>query len=91
MLLVRNGRVLEGYLMPEGIRRAELEAAIRERGLSDENDCRLVIDGSVSVVPFGDSPKEHHLPPIHRHERRVGRRGRAGAVREIGDRRLVIG
>ncbi len=76
-LLVRNGQVLEGHLQLEGIRRAELEAAIREHGLADEKDCRLVIqeiDGSISVVPFGDQPREHHLPPLHRH-RRVGRRG----------------
>src|SRR5512143_1658471 len=77
-LLVRNGRVLEGQLAREGIRRAELEAAIREHGLADEKDCRLVIqeiDGSISVVPFADNSKEHRLPPIHRHHRRVGRRG----------------
>ena len=76
-LLVRNGQVLEAHLAREGIRRAELEAAIREHGINDEKDCRLVIqeiDGSISVVPYGDQAKEHHLPPIHRH-RRGGRRG----------------
>lgn len=77
-LLVRNGRVLQDELSREGIRPAELEAAIREHGLEDVKDCRLVIqeiDGSISVVPFGDQPKEHRLPPIHRHHRRAGRRG----------------
>ena len=77
-ILVRNGRVIETQLAREGIRRAELDAAIREHGLADEKHCRLVIqeiDGSISVVPYGDDAKEHHLPPIHRAHRRAGRRG----------------
>jgi len=78
-ILVRNGRVIDANLAREGIRRAELDAAIREHGLEDEKHCRLVIqeiDGSISVVPYGDEAKEHHLPPIHNHNRRAGRRGR---------------
>jgi uncharacterized membrane protein YcaP (DUF421 family) len=78
-LLVRNGKVIDSHLASEGIRRAELDAAIREHGLEDEKHCRLVIqeiDGSISVVPYGDDAKEHHLPPIHRQHRRAGRRGK---------------
>lgn len=77
-LLVRNGKILEERLKREGIRREELEAAIREHGARDEKDCRsaiLEIDGSISVLPFGPDSKEIRLPPIHRHHRRAGRRG----------------
>ncbi len=76
-LLVRNGQILENHLAREGIRRAELEAAIREHGFEDERQCRLVIqeiDGSISVVPFGGEGEEKRLPPLH-HHRRAGRRG----------------
>lgn len=77
-LLIRNGKILENHLKREGIRRAELEAAIREHGFSSVKDCRvaiLEIDGSISVVPFGVEVKgELHLPPLH-HHRRAGRRG----------------
>jgi uncharacterized membrane protein YcaP (DUF421 family) len=78
-LLVRNGKILENHLAREGIRRAELEAAIREHGFSSVKDCQvaiLEIDGSISVVPFGVEVKgEIHLPPLHRSHRRAGRRG----------------
>jgi uncharacterized membrane protein YcaP (DUF421 family) len=88
-LLVRNGQVLDQHLQREGIRAAELEAAIREHGFEDVRQCRSVIeeiDGSISVVPFGGgveqtkdehAGKEHRLPPLpsHRHRRRAGRRG----------------
>ena len=85
-LLVRNGQVLDQHLHREGIRAAELEAAIREHGFDDVRQCRSVIeeiDGSISVVPFGGDKKDDHsgreqrLPPLpsHRHRRRAGRRG----------------
>jgi uncharacterized membrane protein YcaP (DUF421 family) len=84
-LLVRNGQVLDQHLHREGIRSAELEAAIREHGFDDVRQCRSVIeeiDGSISVVPFAPDasaslPKEHRLPPLpSRHQRRrAGRRG----------------
>ena len=78
-LLVRNGKILENHLAREGIRRAELEAAIREHGLSSEKECRvaiLEIDGSISVVPFGvEVQGELRLPPLPHHRRRAGRRG----------------
>lgn len=78
-LLVRNGQILDNHLAREGIRRAELEAAIREHGFASEKECRLVIqeiDGSISVVPYaGVEIKEKRLPPLHHHHRRAGRRG----------------
>lgn len=88
-LLVRNGKILEQHLSREGIRPAELEAAIREHGFDELRQCRSVIeeiDGSISVVPFepegnkGKNPlKEHRLPPLasrqHRQHKRAGRRG----------------
>jgi uncharacterized membrane protein YcaP (DUF421 family) len=84
-LLVRNGQIVEGHLAHEGIRPAELEAAIREHGFETVRQCRTVIqeiDGSISVVPYeADGAKkkdEHPLPPLPRHgqhHRRGGRRG----------------
>lgn len=84
-LLVRNGQILDLHLKREGIRSAELEAAIREHGFEDVRQCRSVIeetDGSISVVPFATdaeahTAQEHRLPPLpSRHgRRRHGRRG----------------
>lgn len=76
-LLVRDGQVLDNHLAREGIRRAELEAAIREHGFEDVAKVKLAIleiDGSISVVPFSDQGPEHRLPPLLRH-RRAHRRG----------------
>ena len=77
-LLVRDGRILDGALAREGIRRAELEAAIREHGFKDIGDCRaaiLEIDGSISVVGMEDSTHVRRLPPLHHHHRKASRRG----------------
>ena len=77
-LLVRDGKVLDGALAREGIRRAELEAAIREHGFKDVGDCRaaiLEIDGSISVVGMDDPVHALRLPPLHHHHRKGGRRG----------------
>jgi uncharacterized membrane protein YcaP (DUF421 family) len=85
-LLVRNGQVNEGHLAREGIRPAELEAAIREHGFEDVRDCRSVIqeiDGSISVVPYETGAKkeqqgEVRLPPLPRRGSRHRRGGRRG-------------
>ena len=77
-LLVRDGKILDGALAREGIRRAELEAAIREHGFKDIGDCRaaiLEIDGSISVVGMEDPVHVRQLPPLHHHHRKAGRRG----------------
>jgi len=77
-LLVRDGKILDGSLAREGIRRAELEAAIREHGFKDVGDCRsaiLEIDGSISVVGMDDPVHVRRLPPLHHHHRKAGRRG----------------
>ena len=71
-------RRLESILAREGIRRAELEAAIREHGFKDVGDCRaaiLEIDGSISVVGMDDPVHALRLPPLHHHHRKGGRRG----------------
>jgi uncharacterized membrane protein YcaP (DUF421 family) len=78
-LLVRDGQVLDNHLAREGIRRAELEAAIREHGFEDVAKVKLAIleiDGSISVVPFSDQGPERRLPPLlrHRHAHRRGYR-----------------
>jgi uncharacterized membrane protein YcaP (DUF421 family) len=76
-LLIRDGRMLDNHLMRECVRRAELEAAIREHGYEDAAQIKqaiLEIDGSISVIPYGEDHKEHRIPPIQRHKR-VGRRG----------------
>ena len=78
-LLVRDGKVLEAPLASEGIRREELEAAIREHGFDDVSQVRHAIletDGSLSVVGLGEPTPERRLPPLARH-RRPGRRGGA--------------
>jgi uncharacterized membrane protein YcaP (DUF421 family) len=85
-LLVRNGQVNESHLAREGIRRAELEAAIREHGFEDVRACRSVIqeiDGSISVVPYEtggkkENPGEVRLPPLPRRGSRHRRGGRRG-------------
>lgn len=77
-LLIRDGQILDNHLAREGIRRAELEAAVREHGFADTAHVRtaiLEIDGSISVVPMEEKPPTtHRIPPIHRHHR-SGRRG----------------
>lgn len=76
-LLVRDGQVLDNHLAREGIRRAELEAAIREHGFEDVALVKLAIleiDGSISVVPFSDRSPEQRLPPLRR-RRHATRRG----------------
>jgi uncharacterized membrane protein YcaP (DUF421 family) len=75
-LLVRDGKVLEGHLMHEGIRLSELEAAIREHGfaqLSEVKQAILEIDGSISVVGW-DSSKEHRIVGPSSRRRRIPRR-----------------
>jgi uncharacterized membrane protein YcaP (DUF421 family) len=77
-LLIRDGQVLENHLQRECIRRAELEAVIREHGfesISKIKQAVLEIDGSISVIPCSDVPRETTLPAPRRH-RRSGRRGK---------------
>jgi uncharacterized membrane protein YcaP (DUF421 family) len=76
-LLVYNGQIIDAHCAKEGVRREDLEAAIREHGLEDETQVKsavLEIDGSISVVPFSDAGKERRLRPVHSFRRRVGRR-----------------
>ncbi len=76
-LLVYNGEIVEAHLVREGIRREDLEAAIREHGLESEAQVKsaiLEIDGSISVVPFAEAGKEGRLRPVSSHRRRAGRR-----------------
>lgn len=77
-LLIRDGRILDNHLEHEGIRRCELEAAIREHGFESEEQVKLAIletDGSISVVPMdAPPPPVHRLPPLRR-RRRASRRG----------------
>jgi len=80
-LLVRDGQVLDNHLSREGIRRAELEAAIREHGFEDVAHVKLAIleiDGSISVVPFSDQGPAQRLPPLRRRHRATRRGFRPG-------------
>lgn len=83
-LLVYNGEIVEAHLAREGMRREDLEAAIREHGLEGEAQVKtavLEIDGSISVVPFAEAGKEGRLKPIASHRRAAGRRPiRRGAM-----------
>jgi uncharacterized membrane protein YcaP (DUF421 family) len=68
-LLIRNGQVLENHLAREGIRMAELEAALREHGFEDPRLVRQAIlecDGSISIVVYGPGCQESQLPPLPR-------------------------
>jgi uncharacterized membrane protein YcaP (DUF421 family) len=75
-LLVRDGKVLEGHLMHEGMRLSELEAAIREHGFAQLSDVRqaiLEIDGSISVCGRDSSQERRIIGPTSR-RRRIPRR-----------------
>jgi uncharacterized membrane protein YcaP (DUF421 family) len=53
-VLVSNGQVMAHNLRRERVTQAELDAAIRGRGLADSRHVRLAVlevDGSISVVP----------------------------------------
>jgi uncharacterized membrane protein YcaP (DUF421 family) len=74
-LLVRNGQVLEGHLMREGIRRSELEAAMREHGIPDLAHVKqavLEVDGSISFCSFENHDERRMIGPPSR--RRMPRR-----------------
>jgi uncharacterized membrane protein YcaP (DUF421 family) len=76
-LLVHNGQMIEEHLAHECILPEELEAQIREHGFEGPEEVKSAIqevDGSISVIGFG-SQKEHKVPPLHGHRRRVTRRG----------------
>lgn len=75
-LLIRDGVILDSHLLREGLRREEVEEAIREHGIADTAGVKqaiLEIDGSISVLPVGEQ-HEQRVPPL-RHHRRAGRRG----------------
>jgi uncharacterized membrane protein YcaP (DUF421 family) len=75
-LLVRDGKVLEGHLMREGMRLSELEAAIREHGfaqLADVKQAILEIDGSISVCGRNNFQEHRIIGPSSR-RRRIPRR-----------------
>jgi uncharacterized membrane protein YcaP (DUF421 family) len=75
-LLIRDGKVLEGHLMREGMRLSELEAAVREHGfanLSDVKQAILEIDGSISVCGKNGVQERRIIGPASR--RRMPRRG----------------
>jgi uncharacterized membrane protein YcaP (DUF421 family) len=57
VLLVSHGKPLKHNLDREGLTTDELEAALREHGMTDVGDAQtmiLEVDGSISVIP-GDS------------------------------------
>jgi uncharacterized membrane protein YcaP (DUF421 family) len=62
-LLVRNGNALSKALHDEGVDEGELNAALREHGVTRVDQVRLAVletDGSISVIPF---PDEEARPP----------------------------
>ena len=53
-VLVQDGEFLEPRLKKEGVERAQIEMAIREKGIDSISDVRLAVletDGSISIVP----------------------------------------
>jgi uncharacterized membrane protein YcaP (DUF421 family) len=64
-VLVTNGVAVQENLRREGIDEQLLEAAIREHGVSKITDTELVVlevDGSISVVPVGQTVKRTRKP-----------------------------
>lgn len=64
-LLVLHGEVLTRHLRREGIDEDELEAALREHGVSEVDEVEMAvleIDGSISVVPMGQTTKRIKRP-----------------------------
>lgn len=56
VLLVHDGQVLPSRLKREGISVDQLQAALREHGLTslrDAHQCVLEVDGTISVIPRG--------------------------------------
>ena len=67
-LLVHDGKVLSRGMRKQRVSNAELAEALRQHGLDDPRDAKLVIlevDGSVSVIP-----KTHLEKPKRRQRRR---------------------
>jgi uncharacterized membrane protein YcaP (DUF421 family) len=68
-LLVLHGQVLDRAMAREGVDREELDAALREHGVTDIGVVDLAVletDGSISVVPEGGMMKRgrgHAKPP----------------------------
>jgi uncharacterized membrane protein YcaP (DUF421 family) len=57
-LIVRDGRLLTRALEEEKVERRDVEAAIRENGLTGLDDVRYAVletDGSISVIPKSES------------------------------------
>ena len=53
-LIIKDGRVIAGRLRREGVTEDEVEAAIREHGLSGVSDVKMGVleeDGTISIVP----------------------------------------
>ncbi len=75
-LLVHNGKVIEEHLRRECILHDELEMAIREHGFEGASAVKSAVqevDGTISVIGFGEH-KESRIQPLQR--RRHGRRGK---------------
>ncbi len=56
-MLIQDGSYLDANLRKEGIDRAEVDSALREHGLTEARQAKVVYlepDGSISVVPMGE-------------------------------------
>jgi len=70
-VIVRNGQFIDEAINREGVKRDEIEMAMREHGINDMKEVQLAVleaDGSISIVPSGST--------VHKTKRRVrtGRR-----------------
>lgn len=64
-LLVLHGEVISSHLRREGIDEEALLAALREHGVAEINGVEMAvleIDGSISVVPVGETTKRVKKP-----------------------------
>jgi uncharacterized membrane protein YcaP (DUF421 family) len=64
-VLVLHGNVIEEHLRREGIDEEILEAAIREHGVADLGAVEMAVletDGTISIVPMGDTVRKVKRP-----------------------------
>jgi uncharacterized membrane protein YcaP (DUF421 family) len=56
-LLVHRGEFIDEHLRKEGLQRDEVMMALREHGVGNLDDVDIAVlevDGTISVIPFGD-------------------------------------
>jgi uncharacterized membrane protein YcaP (DUF421 family) len=69
-LLVLHGEVIPEHLRREGVDEDILSAALREHGIADISEVEMAVletDGSISVVPIGETARRGKKPAKYLH------------------------